>query len=379
MSFSSGRVLSCLSTGTDAWHEKSLEYAIQATASVWMPFEQVHKVVSGNVDFNSFGMAPWDAGGMHGDRCQLHQAIQTMMLQWLMRLLCRPVIVHGLDRNMTMNTENGLDTIMMITTDSPRLTATPGESYTSDGTTQIRCDLRHTHVISAEVDCNTVEPSDMIFLRLSLPPENVSAGYDENDGSPKIDCAAVELNDLTFRRLRLPPGNVSVGHDGNYGSPKIDSATVELNDLIFRQLRFPPEDFAAAWDIAATAGGAAKLDYMIFRRTSFPPNELSGGRDGDYIWLRSGNDLSVCARPVTGSLCFGHPHGLLSPHCLESVTLMQNYHCQSTVVRITPDICYLHHTWCIEGYVIRSSITVILTVWYRVGVQNPSHGVRGLV
>ena len=36
--------------------KKSLEYAIQATASVWMPFEWVHNVVSGDVD--SFGMAP---------------------------------------------------------------------------------------------------------------------------------------------------------------------------------------------------------------------------------------------------------------------------------------------------------------------------------
>ena len=33
--------------------EQSLEYAIQATASVWMPFEQVHNVVSGDVDFDS--------------------------------------------------------------------------------------------------------------------------------------------------------------------------------------------------------------------------------------------------------------------------------------------------------------------------------------
>ena len=75
---------------------------------------------------------PWDAGGMHGDRCQLREALQTMMLQWLMRLLCRPVMMHGLDMTMTMNTENGLDTIMMITTDSPRLTVTPGEWYASD-------------------------------------------------------------------------------------------------------------------------------------------------------------------------------------------------------------------------------------------------------
>ena len=47
------------------WPSVLGEYAIQATASVWMPFEQVHDVVSGDVDVDSFGMAPWDAGGMH--------------------------------------------------------------------------------------------------------------------------------------------------------------------------------------------------------------------------------------------------------------------------------------------------------------------------
>ena len=102
-----------------------------------------------------------------------------------MRLWCRPVTMHGLDRTMTRNTENGLDTIMMIiTTDSPRLTVTPGECYASDVTTQIRPDLRHTHDTSAAVNCNTVEPKYLIFRRLSLPPENESAGCDGNYGSP---------------------------------------------------------------------------------------------------------------------------------------------------------------------------------------------------
>ena len=83
--------------------EKSLEYAIQATASVWMSFEQVHSVESGDVDFDSFRMAPWDAGGMHSrTRSEL---FRTIMIQWLMRLLCRPVIIHRLDRTMTMNME----------------------------------------------------------------------------------------------------------------------------------------------------------------------------------------------------------------------------------------------------------------------------------
>ena len=43
--------------------EKQLEYAIQATASVWEPFDQVHCVVSGDVDSDYFGTAPWDPAG----------------------------------------------------------------------------------------------------------------------------------------------------------------------------------------------------------------------------------------------------------------------------------------------------------------------------
>ena len=45
--------------------ENNLEYAIRTTASVWMPFEQVYSVESGDVDFDSFGMAPWDADKMN--------------------------------------------------------------------------------------------------------------------------------------------------------------------------------------------------------------------------------------------------------------------------------------------------------------------------
>ena len=33
--------------------KKSWEYAIQATVSVWIPFEQVHSVESGDVDFRA--------------------------------------------------------------------------------------------------------------------------------------------------------------------------------------------------------------------------------------------------------------------------------------------------------------------------------------
>ena len=76
--------------------------------------------------------APWDAGGMHGDSCQLRETLRTMMLQWLMRLLGLPVIMNGLDRTMRMNTENGLDGSMMTNTDSPRLAVISGEWYASD-------------------------------------------------------------------------------------------------------------------------------------------------------------------------------------------------------------------------------------------------------
>ena len=38
-----------------------------------MPFEQVNNVVSGDVDFDSFGTAPWDAGGMQDDRCRCNR------------------------------------------------------------------------------------------------------------------------------------------------------------------------------------------------------------------------------------------------------------------------------------------------------------------
>ena len=45
--------------------ENRLEYTIQATAAVWEPLEQVHYVVSGDVDFDYFWMVAlgrrWDA------------------------------------------------------------------------------------------------------------------------------------------------------------------------------------------------------------------------------------------------------------------------------------------------------------------------------
>ena len=323
----------------------------------------MHNVVSGDVDLDSFGMAPWDAGGMHDDRCQLREALRTMM-----RLLCRPVIVHGLNRTMSMNTENGLDTIMMITTDSPRLTVTPGEWYASDVLAQIRCDLRHTYDISAAVDCNAVEPNDLIFRRLSLPPGDVSAGRNENYGSPKMDSAAadsgaVEMDDLIFPWLSLPPEDVSAGRDGHYGSFKIDSAVVDfgtgavgLDDLILRRLSFPPEEFAAGWDTAAAACDAMKLDDMIFRRTNLPPDEFSAGRNGDYIWRDLWTRPSVCNRPVTGPHGFGSSQRL-GRCCLWLAALPVRWKGRAEVPQ-----CHLLTRWLAEHLMMWTCLSTLLCI-----------------
>ena len=139
---------------------------------------------------------------MHGDRCQLREVLQTMMLQWLMRLLCRPVNMHGLDRTMTMNTENALDPIMMITTDSPWLAVTPGKWYASGMLTLLSRDLRQ--------------------MNGAMYTSRTEWGF------PQVDSAAA------------------------------DSGVVELDDLNFRRLSFPPEEFAAGWDTATAACGAVK-------------------------------------------------------------------------------------------------------------------------
>ena len=61
---------------------ENLKYATQAMVLVWMPFKQTYNEVSGDADFDSFEMAPGDAGGIQGDK--LHD------------VMYRPVIVHEL-------------------------------------------------------------------------------------------------------------------------------------------------------------------------------------------------------------------------------------------------------------------------------------------
>ena len=174
--------------------EKRLEYAIQATAVIWQPVEQMRYVVSDDVD--SFGMAPWDAGGMHGNDCECRETFRTMMLQWLIRLLCRPVIRNGLVRTTRMITEYGLDQLNMMTNmDSPRLTVTPGEWYASDTLTPLSRDLRQMdgipEVMGAIYDCRT------------------GRDFPQCD-STAVDRNAVELDELTFRRKNFPPEVIPV-------------------------------------------------------------------------------------------------------------------------------------------------------------------------
>ena len=143
-----------------------------------------------------------------------------MILQWLIRLSCRPAIVNGLDRIMIMNTEDGLDRIMMTNTESPRLAVTPGEWYASDIRATMSTDLRQMNgipeVIGAMNDYRTVW------------------GFPQID-SAAVDYGAVELDDLIFRWTSFPPDEFSAGRDGDYmkycrtvwGFPQIDSTAVD--------------------------------------------------------------------------------------------------------------------------------------------------------
>ena len=93
-----------------------------------------------------------------------------------------------------MNTEYGLDKIMMTNTDSPRLAVTTGEWCASNILTTMRTDLRQMNgipeVIGGMYDCRTVW------------------GFPQID-STVVDCGVVELDDLTFRRTSFPPDELS--------------------------------------------------------------------------------------------------------------------------------------------------------------------------
>ena len=208
--------------------------------------------------------------------------------------------------------------------------------------TQIRHELRHTCDISAAVDCNAVIRSDLISRRPCLLQEEVSTGRDGTYDFPETDCAtadsgAAEMNDLIFRRLSLPPEDDTAA--GDY-----DTSAVGLDDLIFRRLSFLPEEFAGGVNPGADACDAMKIGDMIYRGTNLPPNEFSAGRNGDK-WCDLWTEPSVCNRPVTGSHGFGSSHRLeqcclwfaaLHFHLIENAEVPQSHH------RLLGNLCQIH-------------------------------------
>ena len=157
---------------------ESMKYVPQMTASVWMPFKQTCDEESGATDFDSFKTAPWDAGGTQRDK--LHE------------VMCR-TMVHNVHRWTTRNTERELATKMLMDTNCPRLTMTPGEDDASYRGTQIGGELHDTVAIS---DGHTRRKDDDILRR--------SAVCVEIDIPADMNCTAVELNDVTILRQRLP-------------------------------------------------------------------------------------------------------------------------------------------------------------------------------
>ena len=169
---------------------KRLEHAIQVTASVREPVEHVHCVVSGYVNFDSFWIAPWDAGGTHGNGCRLYVTFWRILFQSMIRVSCRSAIVNGLDRNMKIDTE------------SSRLAVTLGEWYASDLLATMSTDLRQIIKIldvlnAVKINCRTVWDFPQI-------------------DSAAVDCGAVELDDQNFRRTSFPPDEFSAGREGDY-------------------------------------------------------------------------------------------------------------------------------------------------------------------
>ena len=217
-------------------------------------------------------------------------------------------------------------------------------------------------VVFLKIDYTTVELYNVVFRRRRLPRREVFAEcVEEKCISPGADSVSAEQNKMTFRRPKSPRRDVSTEQDMNCVGVSTncinrDSTASEPYDHLCRWRSLPSNR------AVAEVGGLVHTHIMLFRRTSFPPNETAGGRNDDYIWVTSESSQSVCARPVTGSLCSGQVYGLHSLYCLESGTLLPNRSYQQTVVYIAPDYCCSHHKWCIEGYTVRSSITVILIV-----------------
>ena len=135
-------------------------------------------------------------------------------------------MVHNVDRWMTRNTERELATKMLMDTNCPRLTMTPGEGDASYRGTQIGGQLHDTFAIS---DGHTRRKDDDILRR--------SAVCVEIDIPADVNCTAVELNDVAILRRRLPRRQDSAEHDECYIS--VSNTAVKFNDVVFRRRILP--------------------------------------------------------------------------------------------------------------------------------------------
>ena len=241
---------------------ENMKYVPQMTVSVWMPLNQTCIKESGDADFDSFKTAPWDAGGTQSD--EFHE------------VMCR-AMVHNIDGCTTRNTKRELATKMLMNTNCPWLTMTPGECDVSYRGTQIGSALHDTLAIpddytrrkddvilgrsavcveidsSADMNCTAVELNN-VTLRRKLPQRQDSAEHDECYISVsagcgevvvflEVDCKAVELDDVVVRQQRLLRREVFVeGVEKKFITPRTDSGSAEQNNLTFRWPKSPWRD-----------------------------------------------------------------------------------------------------------------------------------------
>ena len=250
---------------------KPLEHAILATTSVWEPLEHLHCVMSDHVDFDSFWMAPWDAGGTLGVSCRPYVTFWRTLLRSVIRLSCRPAIVDEDDSRLVrslgqiyvLDIHMGLtdvltvghypDIDMKITTESPRLDATPGEWDASD----------RQATTSTGFPQKDATPGERCAIDLVM---TTTTNVPRTDATPGSRCLAMRLQQFPGRTNPGVIGAVKLGCKTVRGFPQIDSAAVDR--------------------------GTAELNELDFRRTSFPPDEFSAGRECDYICvadIRGGN------------------------------------------------------------------------------------------
>ena len=306
-------------------------------------------------------------------------------------------MIHNVDRN----TKCELTTERLVDTNCPRLESTPGEgddSYRStdwsaerhmsgrtfsvSGMNCLPCVVallptdklyatiqrNHTAVcveIDSPADINdaVIEMDDEPILRRRLPStEVVAGGVEEKYIAPCTDSRSIIQNSQSFRRANPWRRVISTEQDMHSNTVKVVIMVFEPCDLLCHQRSLPPNR-------ADTEGGASIYAHItLVHRTNFSPNETAGGRNDDYIRLPPESNQSVCGRPVTGSLCSGQVYRPHSLDCFESRTLLLNCDYQQTVVYVALDYCCSDQNWFIETYIIRSSIEVILIVWYCVGI-----------